>query len=196
MNSIYDQKAALRKAVRNRLRALEAEAASASSAAICQQVIALPEYKNADTIFAFVGVDWEIDTEALLRHALDSGKQVAVPLCVEKGIMEARLIRSLDDLLPGEYDIPEPAAHSPLCPPEKIDFAVLPCVACDKNGMRLGQGGGFYDRFLEKSSFPHVAICRDIAIEEEIPVEPWDQPVECVVTETAIYRREKNDKKA
>lgn len=189
MSTVCEQKTALRKAVKKRLRALDPETARLSAAAICGRVENLPEYRRAKTIFAFVGVQWEIDTRELLLHALAGGKRVAVPLCVGPGIMEARLIVSLDELTPGVHDIPEPMAHCPVCPPDEIDFAVIPCVSCDRNGMRLGQGGGFYDRFLEHASFPNAAICRDIALEQAIPVEPWDRPVDCVVTETQIHCR-------
>jgi 5-formyltetrahydrofolate cyclo-ligase len=160
-----------------------------SAAAIRGQVEALPEYQRAGTVFAFVGAKWEIDTKELLRNALAAGKRVAVPLCVGPGIMEARLISGLDELAPGAYGIPAPLASCPVCPPAEIDFAVIPCVACDRAGRRLGQGGGYYDRFLAGAAFTKAAICRDIGLVDRIPAEPRDHPVDCVVTETAVYRR-------
>jgi 5-formyltetrahydrofolate cyclo-ligase len=190
MNPVYEQKVILRKSIRKKLRTLDPETARLSAAAICKQVLDLPDYRNAKTVFAFVGVQWEIDTKDLLLLALSSGKRVAVPLCLVAGIMEARLIRSLNELVPGAYGIPEPTVKCPVCPPAEIDFAVIPCVSCDRACMRLGQGGGYYDRFLEHASFFNAAICRDIAILESVPVEPWDRPVDCVVTETTVYYRQ------
>lgn len=191
MGSISEGKNALRSATRKKLRELDSAAAEKSNGAICRNVEGLPEYQGAGTIFAFVGVQWEVDTRELLLHALEHGKKVAVPLCTGPGIMEARFIRGLDELTPGAYRIPEPLKSCPLCPPAEIEFAVIPCVSCDRDGMRLGQGGGFYDRFLEAASFPSAALCREIALAERIPAEPWDRPVDCVVTEAQVYRRQK-----
>lgn len=187
MESIKEQKSKLREIVKERLRALAPKTRRDSDAAICERIIARPEYQSAQTIFAFVGVDWEIDTGAILADAFARGKWVAVPLCVGKGIMEARLINSLEDLVPGFYDIPEPRRETTLCQPQEIDFGVIPCISCSTQGRRLGQGGGYYDRFLEEATFPCAAVCREIALVEDIPLEPWDQPVDCVVTENKIY---------
>lgn len=157
---------------------------------ICRRTSLLSQFQLSRTIFCFVGVDWEINTRPLIDCALNTAKRVAVPLCTDPGIMEARLIYSLDQMEPGTYGIPEPPLNSPVCPLSEIDFAVVPCVACDSSCMRLGQGGGFYDRFMEKASFFSAALCRDEALLEQIPTEPWDRPVDCVVTESRIYLRE------
>ena len=187
MSAIREQKAALRKAIRQKLRQMDKKEARLSDEMILARVKKLPAYQKANTIFAFVGVKWEIHTDALIRDALLKGNRVAVPLCVKPGIMEARLIRSMAELKPGIMDIPEPKEHCPVCPPREIDFALIPCVSCDSSCMRLGQGGGFYDRFLAESHFFKAAVCRDLAITRAIPTEPWDLPVDCVVTETALY---------
>lgn len=192
MDCIFEQKNALRKVTRKKLRELDPETARISDTAICKQVAKLPEFQQAETIFVFVGVGWEINTEALIQEALFKEKNVAVPLCVGPGIMEARFIRSLDELVPGAYDIPEPARHSPLCDIKTIDFAVVPCVTCDRFCKRLGQGGGFYDRFLENSTFKNAALCRDMALVDDVPVEPWDHAVDFVVTETRIFSSTNN----
>jgi len=187
--SVSEQKTLLRNVIRKQLRALDAEAVKLSNTAIYRQAINLPEYKRAKTVFAYVGVGWEIDTWNILRHALFHRKRLLVPLCVGNGVMEARMIRNLGDLIPGAYGIPEPKKSCPAFPPAVIDFAFIPCVTCDKNGMRLGQGGGYYDRFMADATFANAALCRDIALADTIPAEPWDLPVDCVVTETEIHRR-------
>ena len=194
MKSIHDQKALLRKEIIEKLNKLDPETTKSSNEAIIKQVINLPKYKCAKTVFAFIGVGWEIDTKDLLKHALSSGKKLSVPLCVGKESMEARYIHSLADLTVGVKGIPEPLKSCPVCLPEEIDFALIPCISCDRTCMRLGQGGGYYDRYLINTSFPNAAICRNIALVEAIPTDPWDCHVECVITETDIYYW-KNEKK-
>lgn len=187
MDSIKAHKTALRGEIKKRLEALAPEVKRNSDAAICKGIIALPQYQAAQTIFSFVGVGWEVDTKPILEDAFAQGKEVAVPLCTGKGIMEARFINSLADLVPGFYDIPEPRRETVLCPPENIDFGMIPCIACSPAGKRLGQGGGYYDRFLEQGSFPCAALCRGLALIDDLPLEPWDKLVDCVVTETKVY---------
>lgn len=187
MTSIKEQKRALRSELRSKLHGLSSLEKQSSDTAICEQVLALPEYIKANTIFAYIGVNWEIDTKPILLHALESGKRVAIPLCVDKGIMEARFITEIDDLIPGYCGIKEPKKDSPICKKDEIDFAIIPCVSCSPSCERLGQGGGFYDRFLLDASCPNAALCREIALTTKIPMDPWDERVDMVVTETDIW---------
>jgi 5-formyltetrahydrofolate cyclo-ligase len=190
MGTIAEQKAALRKEIRQRIRELDSAAARASSDAICKQATEnIGEYAAAKTLFCFVGTKMEIDTVPIILDALGEGKTVAVPLCVGDGIMEARRITGMDDLEEGAYGILEPAASCGLVAPEEIDFAIVPCISCDRSCARLGQGGGFYDRFMDGKGFPAFALCREELLLDRVPAEPWDLPVDAVVTEHAIYRR-------
>ena len=189
VKSIYDQKVSLRKTIINKINTLTPKAVKSSNEAILKQVLSLPEYQCAKTIFAFVGVGWEVDTKDLLLHALSGNKRLSVPLCVGQGRMEARFIRSLAELTVGFYGLLEPMESCPACPVEEIDFALIPCVSCDRMCMRLGRGGGYYDRFLENMTCANTAVCRNIALVDAIPIDPWDRAVDRVVTETNIYKR-------
>lgn len=183
------EKARLRGELRRRLRSIPPDQAARSDALICGQLLSLPEYAGARTVFAFAGVDWEIRLTAFLARALAEGKRVALPRVTGPGRMEARVLSHPDRLVPGAFGIPEPPEDAALCPPEEIDLAVVPCVCCDKSGRRLGQGGGFYDRFLAfPAAFPAAAVCRDAVLARELPSDPWDRPVDLVVTETQVYR--------
>ena len=177
--------------LRQTMRALEQQLSdkytAASSRAICSHLLAMPEYQAADTVFCFVGTAREIDTRPILEHALATGKRLCVPLCVSPGIMELRMIRSLDDLTPGSYGIPEPKEGCPMLDMDDVDFAILPCLACNHAGQRLGKGGGYYDRFLSHYRSGTVLLCREKLIREEIPVEPHDYPVPWVLTEAGMY---------
>ena len=141
----------------------------------------------SQTVFAFVGTAREIDTTEFLTATLRQGKRLCVPLCTGPGIMELRKITGFDDLTPGAYGILEPKADCPVVPLDEIDFAVIPCVSCDREGHRLGQGGGFYDRFLSAYRGPAFLVCRERLLRSEIPMEPHDAIIHWVVTEKTLY---------
>ena len=182
-----EEKQQLRKTIRALEKELPAAYKAESSAAIARHLLAMPEYREAGTVFCFVGTAREIDTTAILQDALDAGKRLCVPLCVGDGIMELRQITSLGQLSPGAYGILEPPADSPVIGPDGVDFAVLPCLSCSHSGHRLGQGGGFYDRFLAHYPGGAVMVCREKLIREDIPLEPHDCPVPWVVTELGLW---------
>ena len=177
--------------MRRTIRALEKELSAAykreSSAAIARHLLAMPEYQEAGTVFCFVGTSREIDTTAILSDALAAGKRLCVPLCVGDGLMDLHQITSLDHLVPGAYGILEPPADTPLVDTDAVDFAVLPCLSCSHGGHRLGQGGGFYDRFLSHYRGGAVLLCRERLIREDVPVEPHDCPVPWVLTERGLW---------
>ena len=185
--------AALKKALR---REVLCEAASLTPAykkqadeAIIRCLTALPEYREAGTVFCFVGTDQEIKTWPFLLSALADGKTVAVPLCTGKGIMEARQILSKEDLMPGAYGILEPKPACPLVEPSQIDLAVIPCVSCTHDGRRLGHGGGYYDRyFCDAVTSTAVLICREQLVREAIPTEAHDIRFPLVITDAGIFR--------
>lgn len=191
MDKVYDEKKTARSRIRKQMRALDPAVREKTDVIICRNAARLPEFQKAKTIFCFVAYDWEIDTTPLIELALHEGKRVAVPLCTGPGIMEARFITGLSELTPGAYGIPEPSESAPMCPVEEIELALVPCVSCDSACMRLGQGGGFYDRFMEHASFCTAALCREAAMMEKIPAEPWDRPVDHVITEVQTISRKK-----
>ena len=158
-----------------------------SDKAIAAGVMALPEYQTAGTVFCYVSTAGEIDTRTVLRDAFRRGKRVCVPLCVAKGRMELREISSLDELVPGTYGIPEPTDACPRVDTDSVDFAVVPCVCCNRSGHRLGRGGGYYDQFLATYRAAAVLVCRERLLRDEIPMETHDSIVPWVITERGLY---------
>lgn len=154
--------------------------------AICRAVLASAEYRRAGTLFCYVGTDREIDTRPILTAALRDGKTLAVPLCVGRGIMEARRIGGLEELVPGKYGIPAPRPGCPLVEPGEIDLALIPCCTGNRRGQRLGYGGGFYDRYLARTRCTAMLLCRERLVREDIPTEPHDRTMDMVVTEAGI----------
>ncbi|WP_312614152.1 5-formyltetrahydrofolate cyclo-ligase [Oscillibacter sp.] len=186
--TIAEEKQGLRLKVRAQERALSPRYKEESDAAIADRVRALPDYREAHTVFSFFGTKREINTRPILEDVLKAGKRLCLPLCTEKpGIMELRVVSSLDDLVPGVFGILEPSASCPILTPDEVDFAVLPCLSCGRAGRRLGQGGGYYDRFLTAYRGSAVLLCREELLHEDIPVEPHDIPVPWVVTEKGLY---------
>ena len=187
METIQQQKAALRRRLAAREQAMTRRERELSDRAIIDHVTRTEEYRRARTVFAFVGCGREIGTRALLERILSEGKELCVPLCTGPGRMECRRVRDLSVLRPGSYGIPEPPLEAPSVPPEDIDLAIVPCVGAAADGRRLGRGGGYYDRFLAHYRGGTVLLCRELLIREEIPLEPHDYPVPWVLTERGLY---------
>ncbi len=184
---IVERKKRLRAEVRASERAMTPEEKQRADAAITQAILSTELYRSAKTVFAFVGTDREIDTAVLLRDILRSGRRLCVPLCTGNGIMQPKEIRSISELAPGTYGIPEPSAACCTVTPEEIDLVIVPCVSCSHTGARLGQGGGFYDRFFEHYRGASILICREQLTREDIPTEPHDVRFQTVITDSGLY---------
>ena len=194
------EKELVRKEIREKIKATSEEYRNRASAAISLNVLTMPEVRDAKTILAYCSVGTEPATLALISKLLESGKRVCLPLCTdldEEGhrtgtvdAMEARAIKSFDDLVPGAYGIPEPAPDTEMMLPEYVDLIILPCLSCDRNCNRIGHGAGYYDKYLSKirTDCFTLAMCFEEVLTDEIPTEPHDRPVDAVVTEKQIYR--------
>ena len=185
--TVLEQKKQLRAKVRSMERELDPAYKKTADSRIMERVCALPEYRSAETVFCFVGTGREIDTVALLEEILAQGKRLLVPLCTNPGIMELREITSLSQLETGAYGILEPKQDTTKVNKSEVDFAVIPCVSCDRAGHRLGQGGGYYDRFFESVTIPSALVCREALLQEYIPAEEHDVVFRKVISETAVY---------
>lgn len=155
---------------------------------IVSQLTGLSEYKTAKTVFCYVGKPTEIDTTIFIERAFGDGKTVAVPLCEDKMSMTARVIGSFDQLTEGRFGVREPKFDRPVVPKEQIDFAVIPSLYGDALGHRVGFGGGYYDRYLEKSGMRKVILCPDAMFKRRLPVFPFDLKADMVVSENNIRR--------
>lgn len=156
--------------------------------AVAENFLRLEEYKSCKTLFTFVSMPIECDTHKIIERAFKDGKAVAVPKCRNKnGEMDFYYIASLDDLKKGCFSTLEPY-------PEKCGLAedfsdalcIVPGLCFDFLGYRLGFGGGYYDRFLEKFSGVSVGICYSKCIEKELPRGVFDKQTDILVTEKFI----------
>ena len=186
--TIDEEKKQLRSIVKQKIALLSKAYCKHADQAIFERVTALKEYQQAKTIFAYVGRADEINTKPILLQAWQDKKRVCVPLCIGKGIMEAREIKGLDDLQVGAYGILEPKEGMPFIEPTAIDMALIPCMTGNIKGQRLGYGGGFYDRYLTKGTFCRVLLCRQKLMEQQIPTDDHDMLMDIVVSEeNTIY---------
>ncbi|SMC47836.1 5-formyltetrahydrofolate cyclo-ligase [Papillibacter cinnamivorans] len=148
----------------------------------------LREFREASVVFLYVGTGAEPNTAMLIPELLAAGKRAAVPLCRGGGEMEARLICSPEELRPGRFGILEPGQQSPNLPPDAMDFILVPALCFDREGFRLGRGGGYYDRYLQKSSAFSAGLCRGIFLRERLVRLEHDRRVDAVITEKETIR--------
>ena len=186
-STITAEKARLRRQALDWLATLSSQARIAGDEVLFRRFLALPQVAATRTILLYHGMDTEPDTVRLLSPLWDMGKQVCLPRCLPGNQMEARLVQRDSTLIRHPYGMLEPGLDCPLIPPDQIDLVLVPGLAFDRSGGRLGRGGGYYDRWLAGFSGVTAALCRDGLLMESIPRLPHDLGVNLVVTETGLY---------
>ena len=190
MEGVDERKDALRtrmKAIRNGLSADEREAIDA---AICERAVSLPAFDQADVVLSYLSMGTEVDTRRLIETAWLAGKTVAIPRCVGPRLMRWFRISSFEGLEKSPFGVEEPlideAAEQLLTTGENM-VAVVPALAFDSEGYRLGYGGGFYDTFLADFPGESIGLCRSAQFVESLSDEGvigrYDVPVSQVVSE-------------
>ena len=144
-------------------------------AAMAQHLFTLPCWQTARRVRAFVSLPDEPDTFPILRRALADGKPLLLPRVIGDGRMDWVEIPDLSLLRRGAYGILEPPANLPAEDAE-AGLALVPCLAVGTNGVRLGRGGGYYDRFLAHAKGERLLLCPSALILPDIPGEAWDVP--------------------
>ena len=185
--TVSEEKRALRIRLKALERSLSADYRECSGRAIVSALLSMDAYRQAECVCCFVGAGYEIDTRPLLRDALASGKRLCVPRCTGRGVMDMRRVGSPDELAPGAMGILEPSADAEIVAASDIDFLIIPCLACDRSGNRLGRGGGYYDRFLSGYGGASVTLCREAMLQDSIPMEAFDLRVPLALSESGLY---------
>lgn len=160
----------------------------AADEAICRRILALPEFQAARSVLAFYPMAAEPDIRPVLEAALAAGKQLSLPRCLPDHSFIPTVVMDLGRLVPGVWGIPAPPEDGAAA--EEIDLALVPGVAFDAKGGRLGHGAGYYDRFLQTFPGVTVGICFAQCVVERVPAEAHDRPVELVLTEAGLMRQE------
>ena len=159
----------------------------ARSRAVRQRLYRLPVWRRAKTLLCYVAIDGEVETRPLLARALAEGKRVAVPV-VPLGSHRIAAVEIEDvrrDLrFRGPLGAPEPTHRNGRIPLEQLELVLVPGVAFDRQGRRLGRGGGHFDRFLARipPGIPRIGLAFRFQVVEQLPSESHDQPVWRVIT--------------
>lgn len=155
--------------------------------AIFERVLMNKRYRSAENIFIYISKPEEADTRALIRRSLQMGKKLFAPCCTA-GSREMRFYRfqSLEELVPGSFGVlqPDPAASTPAARPDlEGALCIVPGLAFDRTGVRLGYGKGYYDRFLSRNAVFRMGICFEELLLETLPAQPHDIRMQAIVTD-------------
>lgn len=156
--------------------------------AIIENLLKSEMFIDARTVYCYVSVDNEISTDAIINTALNLGKTVAVPYCVDNnGFMEFYRINSISDLKSGSFGIREPdISICDKCSEYENALCIVPALCFDKAGNRIGYGKGYYDRFLEKFTSVSIGLCYNDNVLDFIPANDYDMQVDYIITEKGI----------
>lgn len=164
------------------------------SVEICTKFEALPAYVRAKTVMYYIDVRSEVRTRHALPAALTQGKKIVIPWCNDKGELELFHLESMDELSVGMYKILEPKPELRNLPAKQVtatdlDLIMVPGVAFDRTGARMGHGKGYYDKLLQHARLdaPLVALAFECQLFPEIPTAEHDIFMDLIITERALY---------
>jgi len=173
-------KKALRKEIREKKRAMSLQEIEEKSKALAEQFLRSELYRSAKSVYGYLPYNQEVRTTDMLRQAQLDGKRVAVPK-VYGDEMKFLWLDDLDRVEKGYSGIPEPIADGPEAD-DPTALVLMPGLAFDKKGHRIGYGGGFYDKFLaSEPNHPTLALCFDFQMFPKLETEEFDIPVDVVL---------------
>ena len=172
--------------MRAKRRALSKDEVKIKSDEIRQKLFQIECVKQAETVCTFISAFKEPDTVETIKELWKQGKKVVVPITdIESGTLSLSYINSMDDMGKGAYGILEPKTVQ-TADENNIDVILVPGLAFDRNGGRMGFGKGYYDRLLENNKAVKIGLCYDFQILGKIPTESHDVPMNFVITEKEI----------
>ncbi len=192
MIDVRERKASLRAEYLQKRRALVPDDVRLKSALITARLLSLPEFQRLGSVHIYLAKtsDNEIDTTGLVQHCLKKHIAVFVPLITSNGKMRHSRLHSLENLRSGPFGILQPEPGELLTDKTlQVDLIIVPGIAFDKSGHRLGYGQGYYDRFLATRPdwVLRVGLCDESLIAEQLPVTELDQHVNRIVTNQNLY---------
>ena len=174
----------LRSAMYDRLHRMTEAEKNSASAAVCARLMALPAYTRAQRIMAFLNMPDEVSLDALISQAIRDGKEVYVPVCVSRTEIAAARLLGLEQAVVGAYGIRTAPEGSLKVAASDLDVILVPGLAFDEKGGRLGHGAAYYDRFLSgKGEAAAIAAAWDVQIVPEVPMEAHDVIMTEIVTD-------------
>jgi 5-formyltetrahydrofolate cyclo-ligase len=189
---LFSKKKDLRKQLLQQRQAIAQADWQVKSVAICQHLLQSEVYREAHVVLAYMSTRQEPHLSALWTNS--APKQWGLSRCVGKELVWHSCSPSkAEQFQVGSYGILEPIATLPVIEPEEVDLILVPAVACDRKGFRLGYGGGFYDRLLSQPQWANkytIGIVFEFAHLDHLPSDPWDCPMQAVCTETGWAKSE------
>ena len=178
----------VRKAIQDKLSVMDVSSYQKRSETIHTNLFQSSAWKQARTIGVTISRFPEVDTYKIIQKAWAEGKTVAAPRCVHKErLLQFYKIHSFEDVESSYYGLLEPLVSLAAVRPKEIDLLIVPGLGYDKKGYRIGFGGGYYDRFLAHFKGDTVSLFFSEQLLSSIPIENWDQPVNCLIGEASIY---------
>jgi 5-formyltetrahydrofolate cyclo-ligase len=170
------------------------DASGERSAAIAARVRVLPAYEDARCVALYAALPGEVETAELLHELWQLKRSVVLPR-IEGAQLRLRAVVSSDELEAGAWGVREPQAHCPAVDEQGVDLFLVPGLYFDRAGQRLGRGRGCYDRLLERARRDAVCVglCFADRVIDQVPVAPWDQPLDYVITELETIRGQRAD---
>lgn len=178
-------KSEIRKRIREKQSIISVRDQQTACTAISERLFALPEFKDARTVCVYASMPDEIDTGPIISTLFRLQKTVAVPK-VTGDTLSLRSIESADDLVSGAFGIPEPVSQRTI-KPDDVDVYIVPGIAFDRSGGRIGRGKGYYDRLLAGLAVYKIGLALDSQIIAKVPTSSYDVSMTAVITQTTIY---------
>ncbi|MFK7926877.1 MAG: 5-formyltetrahydrofolate cyclo-ligase [Myxococcota bacterium] len=181
-----ENKAALRRELRTWRRQLDPRVRNAGFAQAIEHLLALDVWASAHTVALYAALPTEPDLTPLMRDAHNRGVRVALPVVMERNApLHWRAYERGATLVPGAFSVPEPPTDAPALDPHTFDLVVVPALAVDDRGYRLGYGGGYYDRSLPlMPTATRIWLGLDAQRRARLPTEPTDRAVHLCITES------------
>lgn len=190
-DSIIQKKRKLRSKIEKQRRQFSRDWVNSKSSIIINHLKKLPEFQSAQTIHCYVAWRNEVNTHGLIKELLQMGRTVVVPVVdlLNHSLLHSK-ITDFSDLKPGTFGILEPTKTQLL--PIKLsvlDLIIVPGVAFDLTGHRIGFGGGYYDEFLRKVKTTKIGLTFHFQIVDKIPTQNQDQRVDIIISEKGVFKK-------
>jgi len=180
-----NEKSNLRKILLERRDSLSYDLIEISSKQIHNKIKQIPLFQKAKTIASYFPIGSEIKTQDIMQEILSSGKTLLLPKVVDNDLVFKK-INGFENLEKGEFNIMEPKEECPII--KKIDLMLVPTIGITREGIRLGYGYGYYDRFLAKNNTPTIALINTVQVVKSIPKSENDIKVDWIVTEDDYFK--------
>lgn len=157
---------------------------------VCRNILQSYAFRFADTILMYSAVRNEVDLKEVFYTGLKDGKSVYFPKTYGKGKMQFFKISDMEELVPGKYGVLEPSGESEAFDKEKSThvLCLVPAIAFDKRGYRIGYGAGYYDRFIKKGNIIFAGVTYEEALCDNVPFDKrHDKNVDMIFTEKGVY---------